>query len=134
MTPSSSLRKSVAFWAICLSLVFTRLVGLHLHACAGVEAGAQHAGTHYADNGFLFGDHHSEDDSDDREVQWVAVLGATAKISFADQAAPLPAKLTVAPAVLQASAEAIPRGPPLRLSAQPPYFTPPLRGPPISFA
>lgn len=134
MTPSSALGKSVAFWAICLSLLFTRLVGLHLHACAGVEAAGQHAGTHYADNGFLFGDQHGEDDSDDREVQWVAVLGSLAKVVFADQAAPLPARPTVAPAVPPSIIEAIPRGPPLHRAVRPSHFAPPLRGPPTSFA
>ena len=128
------MRNSVAIWAICLSLVFTRLAGLHLHACAGVEATGQPAGTHYADNGFLFGDHHSEDDSDDREVQWLAVPGSMAKVAFADQAAPLPARLVVASAAPHSIIEAIPRGPPPHVLAHPPHFAPPLRGPPISFA
>lgn len=128
------MRNGIAFWVICLSLVFTRLVGLHLHACAGVEAGVQHAGTHYADNGFLFGDHHSEDDGDDREVELVAVLGSMAKVTSPDLATPLPSSPTVAPAATLLLTVVAPRGPPPRIAAHPAYFTPPLRGPPISLA
>ena len=128
------MRKGVAFWLICFSLVFTRLVGLHLHACAGVEAGVEHAGTHYADNGFFFGDHHSEDDSDDREVEFVAVPSSMVKLAFSDVATPLPAAPSVVPATAVLLTVAAPRGPPLRIAAHPPHFTPPLRGPPISLA
>lgn len=128
------MRKGFAFWVICLSLVFTRLVGLHLHACAGIEAGVQHAGSHYADNGFLFGDHHSEDDGDDREVEFVAALSSLAKIAVSDLATLLPAPPTVAPAAVLLLTVAAPRGPPLPTAAHPAHFTPPLRGPPISLA
>lgn len=130
----SIMRHGIAFWVICLSLVFTRLVGLHLHACAGVEAGVKHAGTHYADNGFLFGDHHSEDDGDDREVQFVAVLGSMAKVGFSDLSTPLPAPHAVIPVAKVLLTVAAPRGPPQRIAAHPPHFTPPLCGPPISLA
>jgi hypothetical protein len=128
------MRNGFAFWVICLSLVFTRLVGLHLHACAGVEAGVEHAGTHYADNGFLFGDHHSEDDGDDREVQFVAALSSLTKIAVSDLAAPLPAPPTVVATATVLLTVAAPRGPPLSIAAHPPHFTPPLRGPPASLA
>ena len=44
------MRKGVTFWLVCLSLGLTRLLGLHLHACAGAEAGGSHAGTRHAED------------------------------------------------------------------------------------
>lgn len=124
------MRKGVTFWLVCLSLVLTRLVGLHLHACAGVEAGVSHAGTHYADNGFLFGDHHAEDDGDDREIDLVALTASKPAPDFADLIALIPA----APAVVSDAERLLtvvaPRGPPPPRSSRPPHFAPPLRGPP----
>lgn len=128
------MRHGIAFWMICLSLVFTRLLGLHLHACAGVEAGVQHTGTHYADNGFLFGEHHSEDGSDDREVQFVAVTSSKTAFDLPDLEASIPSLSPVPSTAERLLTTAAPRGPPLALPAHPPHFAPPLRGPPSSLA
>jgi len=128
------MRHGIAFWMICLSLVFTRLVGLHLHACAGVEAGVSHAGTHYADNGFLFGDHHSEDDGDDREVELVAVMPAKIEGDGVDLTVLLPTPLVITVASTRLLALVSPRGPPAVWPAHPPHFTPPPQGPPTSLA
>ena len=128
------MRHGIAFWMICLSLVFTRLVGLHLHACAGVEAGVQHAGTHYADNGFLFGDHHSEDDGDDREVELVAVMPAKIEGDGVDLTALMPTPLGITVASTRLLTLVSPHGPPAAWPAYPPHFTPPPQGPPTSRA
>ena len=128
------MRNGIAFWMICLSLVFTRLVGLHLHACAGVEVGVSHAGTHYADNGFLFGDHHSEDDSDDREVELVAVVPAKVEGDGFDFEWSFPVRMVVAVSATRLLTLASLRGPPDVWPAHPPHFTPPPQGPPASLA
>lgn len=128
------MRNGAAFWLICLSLVFTRLVGLHLHACAGVEAGVQHAGTHLADSGFLLGDHHSEDDGDDREVESVVLLASKIQVALPDLAAPLHVAPSLDPLVERLLAVIAPRGPPLAGPTSTHYFSPPARGPPVSLA
>lgn len=128
------MRNGIAFWIICISLVMTRLVGMHLHACAGLEVGVKHASAHYADNGFFFGDHHAEDDGDDREVDFLAAVSSTVQLEFPDFSAPLPVAPEVAPPAVQLLTVVAPRGPPRVLAAHPPHFAPPLRGPPISLA
>jgi|GEM_PF-1706455 len=134
MLGSAGMRKGLSLWVIVLSLVLTRLTGLHLHACAGVEAGVQHAGTHYADNGFLFGDHHSEDDGDDREVELVAVMPAKIDGDSVDMTALLPTPLGVPEASTRLLTLVSPRGPPAAWPTHPPHFTPPQQGPPTSLA
>ncbi len=128
------MRKGIGLWVICLSLVLTRLVGLHLHACDGIEAGAKHAGTHLADNGFLFGEHHSEDDGDDREVEVAAVVASKILVHLPDLAAPRPAALTLDPLAERLLTVVSARGPPLSRDTLRSHLTPPLRGPPSSVA
>lgn len=128
------MRTGITFWLICISLVFTRLLGLHLHACAGLETGVNHTGTHYADNGFMFGDHHSEDDTDVRELELAAAVVSTISIDPADLIAPLPVQTHQLSSAEQLKTLVAPRGPPAAWSGHPPYFTPPTHGPPNSLA
>lgn len=129
------MRHGFAFWLICLSLVCTRLAGLHLHACAGAEAGAEHAGTHYADNGLLFGDHHSEDDGDDRELELLAIVASKPASDFGGELlAPAPDAPVLPVAAARLLTLVAARGPPAALPTQPDHYTPPARGPPRSLA
>lgn len=124
------MRKGVSLWLIVLSLVFTRLVGLHLHACAGLESGTAHAGTHYADNGFLFGDFHVEDDGDDTEMEIVTLATPSVHFDLGDLTAAIPASPVLVTTATRLLTVIAPRGPPASLPSHPPHFAPPLRGPP----
>lgn len=127
------MRHGFAFWLICLSLVCTRLAGLHLHACAGAEAGLEHANTHYADNGLLFGDHHSEDDGDDRELELLAIVASKPPADFgSDLLAPAPEAVVLPAVAARLLTLVAARGPPVAPAALPAHFVPPLRGPPSS--
>lgn len=130
MLGSASMRKGLSLWVIVLSLVLTRLTGLHMHACAGVESGSGHATAHYADNGFFFGEHHAEDDSDDNEVDFVTAVASKVQMDLADFVAPIPAHPKAVSTAKRLLAFFAPRGPPIALSSHPPHFAPPLRGPP----
>jgi len=130
MLGSAHMRKGLSLWVIVLSLVLTRLTGLHLHACAGVESGAGHATAHYADNGFFFGEHHAEDDSDDNEIDFVTAVASKVQIDLADFVAPIAAHSDAAPTAHRLLSVFAPRGPPRALSSHSPHFAPPLRGPP----
>lgn len=129
------MRKGLALWMICFSLVLTRLVGLHLHVCEGVEVDARFNGTtHYADNGFLFGDHHAQDDGDDREIQPLALVASKVPVDLPDLVALLPGASGQASGTERRLPLQAPRGPPLTIGSQPPHFTPPPCGPPTTLA
>ncbi len=122
-----------AIWLLCFGLVLTRLLGLHVHACAGLEgAGHEHEAPHYADAGFLFGEIHAADHSDNLELELSAAL-SPAKFQLdlnADEPA-LPAA-DIADHVASSGwlTVRVPRGPPDAHETRPPHFAPPLRGPP----
>ena len=124
------MRKGVSLWLSVLSLVFTRLMGLHLHACAGLESGTPHAGSHYADNGFLFGDHHVEDDGDDTEVEVVTLATPSFHFDLDDLTTAVPPSPLLVPTATRLLTVIAPRGPPSSQPSRPPHFAPPLRGPP----
>lgn len=127
------MRRGLALWLICFSLISARVLGLHLHVCDGVESGVAHAGSHFADNGFLFGDYHTQDDGDDQEVEVaVGVAPAQLQLDFNDLTAPIPAAPVVLSNAEQLLSVLAPRGPPTTLPALPPHFVPPLRGPPAN--
>lgn len=107
---------------------------MHLHACAGVEAGIEHTNTHYADNGFLFGDHHVEDDGDDREVGLLAAVNSKVQPKLPDYASPSLLDQSIAPLMAQLLTVAAPGDPPIAIAPHSPHFAPPLRGPPSSLA
>lgn len=128
------MRNGLSLWIVVLSLVLTRLTGLHLHACAGVESGAGHATAHYADNGFLFGEHHAEDDGDDSEVDLVTAMASKVQIDLGDFVTPIPTRPELVSNAARLLSVVAPRGPPSAFPRQPPHFTPPPQGPPISLA
>lgn len=125
--------RQTAIWMLCLGLVLTRLLGLHAHACAGLEsAGHDHEAPHYADAGFLFGEFHAGDHPDTLELELSAALSG-AKFQF-DLAADDPALPVADDLRLVASSGWLtvraPRGPPGAHETRPAHFAPPLRGPP----
>lgn len=85
------MHRGLTLWLICLTLIATRVMGLHLHACAGLEPGRDHVQSHFADNGLLFGEHHSEDDGDDVELKVAAALAAKLSAKLVDPGTALPA-------------------------------------------
>lgn len=121
--------RPIAIWMFCLSLVLTKLLGVHLHICAGLEqqAGA-HEQPHYADAGLLFGEAHDGDHGDDREVE-LAVVIANAHGDADPIALPGPDRPSLS-ATSGWLSTLLPQGPPAALPARPSHFTPPLRGPP----
>ncbi|TAM26608.1 MAG: hypothetical protein EPN60_10110 [Nevskiaceae bacterium] len=129
-----TMRRSLALWMICLTLVSARVLGLHLHVCDGVESGVAHAGAHYADNGFLFGEYHAEDDGNDVEVDVVTAIAASPfHLDLGDLVSPIPASPVLVSTVERLLTVVAPRGPPSARPSQPPHFAPPLRGPPSHF-
>jgi len=126
------MKRTPFFWMLCLSLVLTRLLGVHVHSCAGIEGKPHHhEPTHYADSGLVFGENHSADHGDNLESDLAgAIAPAKGTIDFHDDAA-LPAwdRLTVAGAAGWLTVRAA-RGPPTTVTRRPTYFAPPLRGPP----
>ena len=126
-----TMRRHLALWMICLTLVAVRVLGLHLHVCDGVESGAAHAGAHYADNGFLFGEYHAEDDGDDVEMDAVtAIASSPFQLDLGDQVALIPASPVLLPSAERLLTVVSARGPPSDSPSHLPYFVPPLRGPP----
>ncbi len=125
-------------WLLCLGLVLTQLLGLHAHACAGLEV-ADHEleAPHYADAGFLFGEIHVDDHPDNLELELSATL-SPAKFQLdlsADE--PTLCATDIADSVAPSGWLTVraPRGPPNTHETRPPHFAPPLRGPPsISLA
>lgn len=122
-----------AIWLLCFGLVLTRLLGLHAHACAGLEAaGHEHEAPHYADAGFLFGEFHAGDHADHLELELSAALSPaklTIALSSDEPALPTTAELHPVAASGWLSVR-IPRGPPDAHETRPAHFAPPLRGPP----
>ena len=125
-----------SIWLLCFGLVLTRLLGLHVHACSGIEGTPhQHEPTHYADSGLLFGESHAHDAGDNLELELAAAVPSSAQIPFAavsdDSVLPAPDAVHV-PA---RSGWMTVRGPPAAHATRPANFAPPLRGPPsISLA
>lgn len=121
---------------LVLGLVLTRLVGLHVHSCTGVElASHQHETPHLADGGFFFGEFHANDHQDNQESNLSAVQTASKfTVSEPDLVAPPPVdRLTVAQTSGWLTVQSA-RGPPATHPRSPEHFTPPLRGPPHSLA
>lgn len=122
----------IATGLFCLGLVVTRLLGVHLHVCAGLEHVAEaHEQPHYADAGLLFGESHDSDHADDREVELAAAV-ASVHLDFDAVVLPGPDRLTLS-AVTGWLSSIVPQGPPAAEPSRPLYFTPPLRGPPSIF-
>ncbi|WP_341918542.1 hypothetical protein [Hydrocarboniphaga effusa] len=121
----------IATWMFCLGLVITRLLGVHVHVCAGLEQQpGGHEQPHYADAGLLFGESHDSDHADDREVDLVASIASSPSFADLDPVAlPGPDRLTLSAAAGWLSS-IVPQGPPATAAVRPSYFTPPLRGPP----
>ncbi len=131
------MRRNPAIWLLCLSLVLTRLMGLHAHACAGIDlASHQHEAAHFADSGLLFGEAHQADHGDNLELDLTVAIPA-AKLPFDVAVDPaLPGLVqTIVPLEQISFLVRMPRGPPSVLVNQTAHFTPPPRGPPAdSFA
>jgi hypothetical protein len=122
----------IATWMFCLGLVVTRILGVHLHVCAGLEyAPSAHEQPHYADAGLLFGESHGNDRADDREVELAAAI-ASAHADFDPVALPGPDRLTLSTTTGWLST-LVPQGPPSAAPPRPLYLTPPSRGPPSIF-
>ena len=121
-----------SIWLLCLGLLLTGLLGLHVHACAGIEGTPhQHEPTHYADSGFLFGESHAGDHGDNLELDLASAIPVVQIPFDAADAPALPtADQTFAPAAAGWMTVRTPRGPPAVREARPPHFAPPLRGPP----
>jgi hypothetical protein len=122
-----------AIYLLCIGLVLTRLLGLHVHACADLEsAGHEHDAPHYADSGFLFSEFHEGDHADHLELGLSAVLSPTKRwrVLERDQTA-LSGFSEVHPLdALGWRTVHIPRAMLAVRTVRPPYFAPPLRGPP----
>lgn len=120
---------------LVLGLVLTRLLGLHLHACAGIEElGHAHEKPHYADIGLVFGEAHADDHPDNVEVDLSATaLPVKAFTSSQDDAPVLPvAEFAGATPVSGWLTLRAARAPPALHPARPDFFTPALRGPPLT--
>lgn len=114
---------------LVVGLVLTRLLGLHVHACADPGLGHSHSAPHYA--GLLFGEAHPGDDPDDREISLPDGLLAKLASSHGD-ALGLPTSENPVPDTRRrACRQSAPRGPPLAFTADVHALRPPLRGPPI---
>lgn len=120
-------------WLLCFGLVLTQLLGLHAHACAGLEvADHEHEAPHYADAGFLFGEFHAGDHPDNLELE-LSASPPTAKFLLdlsADEPALRPADIAGGVAASGWRTVGVPRGPPDQHASRPFRFVPPLRGPP----
>ncbi|WP_421793251.1 hypothetical protein [Hydrocarboniphaga effusa] len=125
------LRKA-AIWTLFLSLVVTRLLGLHAHACAGLDpAGQPHEAPHIADSGLLFGEFHDGDHSDQVEIGVVGLVSSYALAALDSDLPALPVSDELA--VVESGWLTVRslRGPPEVLStASSQSRLPPLRGPP----
>ncbi len=123
------MRKGPALWLLVITLVFTRVIGLHLHACASIESGVPHTDMHAADSGMLFGDYHAHD-HDSSEIDLVSVASKTASFHIDDLVAGTPNGIVLPLVSRRVIALVSPRGPPVAIPELLPYFSPPLRGPP----
>lgn len=124
------MHRGLTLWLICLTLIATRVMGLHLHACAGLEPGRDHAQSHFADNGLLFGEHHSQDDGDDVELKIAAALAAKLSAKLVDAGIALPVAFLMLEAPRTVLAVRSARAPPVAHARRAYRFSPPLRGPP----
>lgn len=125
-----------ALWLLCLSLAVTRLLGLHLHACAGLEPvpplAGLHAPSHLADAGLLFGEDHADDHADGVEIGQSAALSGNLAQLGAELL--LPGVAWVSLPLTRAGWLSVraPRGPPpVSFYRLPLSLPPPLRGPPL---
>jgi len=121
-----------AIWLLCLGLVLTRLLGLHVHACAGIEGTPHdHEQAHVADSGLLFGEVHKQDHKDNVELKAPAVVASAQFFLDASDDPVLPAAdLSPTPLTSGWMTVRTSRGPPAARETRPAYFVPPLRGPP----
>jgi hypothetical protein len=122
-----------SIWLLCFGLVLTRLLGLHVHACSGIEGTPhQHEPTHYADSGFVFGESHAQDHGDNLELELAtAIPGARIPFFEVGDDRALPSSVASSmPATSGWMTVRTPRGPPAPHATRPPDFAPPLRGPP----
>lgn len=121
-------------WILCLGLAVTRLLGLHIHVCAGLEFTTHaHEAPHYADVGLLFDTPHDADHADDRELDPTGVTStARVMVGDADQTALPPNPEWVMAASDGAIVLPGSRAPPAQQPPHPDYFTPPKRGPPTT--
>lgn len=122
-----------SIWLLCLGLVLTRLLGLHVHACSGIEGTPhQHEPAHFADGGFLFGEDHAQDHGDNLELDLAAAVPRTANpLDVSDDPAlPAPDRSLLAAVTGWMTVRTL-RGPPAAHRNRPAHFAPPLRGPPL---
>lgn len=120
-------RPSLTFIALlCVSVLFVRLGGMHLHLCLdGQETASE---MHWSDAGIHNDEEHTSQAHDDRDIDYSDIVGKTSK-SFGD----LP--LAVLAAILLFAFVRTPRLRPSVTAAifplTPSAFLPPLRGPPL---
>ncbi|MDZ4078472.1 hypothetical protein [Hydrocarboniphaga sp.] len=120
-----------ATWMFCLGLVLTRVLGVHIHVCSGLEQQpTAHEQPHYADAGLLFGESHDSDHADDRELELAVMAGnSVSDVDLESVALPCPDRATLSTATGWLSV-LLPQGPPTSALPRPSNFTPPSRGPP----
>lgn len=126
------MKRLPSIWLLCLGLLLTRLLGVHVHACSGLEDAAhEHEAPHYADSGLLFGEFHHDDHGDKLELDLTGAVGAVPPpLTLAvDPALPAPDWPQLA-VVSRWQRIVQPRGPPVAIAPRPKYLAPPLRGPP----
>lgn len=123
-----------SIWLLCFGLVLSRLLGMHVHACAGIEGTPhQHQPTHYADNGFFFGEVHAYDHSDNLELDLAAAVASSQiplPLDSSDDPTLPASDRSLVPAATGWMTVRVPRGPPAAHASRPTHFAPPLRGPP----
>lgn len=131
--------RSPATWILVAGLVLSRLLGLHVHACSGIESVPQaHEEPHVADLGLLFGESHQGDHADNQELE-ISAASVPAKLgsvlgSGLDLSTPPTERFQVAAATGWLTTR-VPRGPPIANPPRPDFFKPAPRGPPSnSFA
>lgn len=123
--------RTPAVWMLVVGLVLTRLLGVHIHTCAGLEGTTHpHEAPHFADSGLIFGESHDADHADDREVDLaLATIASKVQLTADDPALVAPTNLALSGSIGWLTARTV-RGPPLATVTRPDYFSPPLRGPP----
>jgi hypothetical protein len=123
--------RAPAVWMLVVGLVLTRLLGVHIHTCAGLEGTTHpHEAPHFADSGLIFGESHDADHADDREVD-LALATLTAKVQLLSDEPGIvaAADLSLSGSVGWLTARTV-RGPPVVVATRPDFLSPPLRGPP----
>jgi len=111
---------------LCVSVLFVRTAGLHLHLCLdGAEAPSQ---IHWADVGVHNDADHASQPHDDRDVEVGEIVGKTFK-GFGDLHIALVAAVILL-LVLPPSRERLSTRPSVAWSPAR-HYRPPLRGPPI---